>query len=296
MILTCPECSAKYVVDPKALMPAGRMVRCAKCRHTWREMPPSADIPVVSEEEERRNLAPEPPEDQPEDQSGGNRNTEATAPTSNSPSPEPGTNSATTAEPNREATTKDQELPFMQRAKRPRPIPRGSNLPALQNHQHGHNMWGWISLVAFVVLSIGSILLFHETISETWPPARKMYQIIGMQDSPAGAGHAATATAAPKVPISKRLVIENLEPAQEYQGNVPILIVRGEVRNITDEPQKIPPLKVALQDAQRTTIRQWIFHPSPGMVAAGKHIRFETRLPDPPQDARDLRIAFTEEK
>lgn len=35
MILTCPSCSAKYIVPPEAISEKGRDVRCKKCQHTW---------------------------------------------------------------------------------------------------------------------------------------------------------------------------------------------------------------------------------------------------------------------
>ncbi len=44
MILTCPACSTRYAADPTALGAGGRMVRCAKCGHSWLQMPP-ADMP-----------------------------------------------------------------------------------------------------------------------------------------------------------------------------------------------------------------------------------------------------------
>jgi predicted Zn finger-like uncharacterized protein len=39
MILTCPQCATRYLTDPLALGPMGRQVRCAKCGHTWHQIP-----------------------------------------------------------------------------------------------------------------------------------------------------------------------------------------------------------------------------------------------------------------
>jgi predicted Zn finger-like uncharacterized protein len=44
MIVTCPSCSTRYIVDPKALGASGRMVRCASCKHTWMQAQP-VDMP-----------------------------------------------------------------------------------------------------------------------------------------------------------------------------------------------------------------------------------------------------------
>jgi len=35
MIVTCPSCAVRYVVDPRAFGAKGRTVRCARCGHTW---------------------------------------------------------------------------------------------------------------------------------------------------------------------------------------------------------------------------------------------------------------------
>jgi predicted Zn finger-like uncharacterized protein len=40
MIVTCPACSTRYLVDPRALSATGRVVRCANCAHTWHQTPP----------------------------------------------------------------------------------------------------------------------------------------------------------------------------------------------------------------------------------------------------------------
>lgn len=39
MIITCPSCSTRYLVNPASLGSEGRMVRCARCGHTWMERP-----------------------------------------------------------------------------------------------------------------------------------------------------------------------------------------------------------------------------------------------------------------
>ncbi len=40
MIVVCPQCNTRYLVDPRALGAGGRRVRCAQCSHTWHHKPP----------------------------------------------------------------------------------------------------------------------------------------------------------------------------------------------------------------------------------------------------------------
>lgn len=43
MILSCPECSTRFVVNEALLEPHGRKVKCAKCAHVWFQEPNRID-------------------------------------------------------------------------------------------------------------------------------------------------------------------------------------------------------------------------------------------------------------
>lgn len=44
MQVTCPNCGARYAVDPLQIGPTGRTVQCARCSHRWHQR---AEIPAA---------------------------------------------------------------------------------------------------------------------------------------------------------------------------------------------------------------------------------------------------------
>ena len=54
MIVVCPQCSTRYLVDPRALGAEGRRVRCAQCSHMWHHKPPAEALAEVE------TVAPQP--------------------------------------------------------------------------------------------------------------------------------------------------------------------------------------------------------------------------------------------
>jgi predicted Zn finger-like uncharacterized protein len=43
MLISCPSCSARYLVADTVIGPAGRRVRCASCKHVWHQMAAQED-------------------------------------------------------------------------------------------------------------------------------------------------------------------------------------------------------------------------------------------------------------
>lgn len=272
MIITCPECSARYVVDPKALLPDGRVVRCAKCSHSWREDAP--DVEPLPEEAQPLDIQEDDADaaSPPENKADADTKSDGDAPT--------------------ETAGDNVDLAISSRRKRPRPIPKGSNLPAIQGHRHGSSKWSWIGLVAFVTIIISCFLIFQDSLSAAWPASQKLYRAIGLVHEPGEEKD----DAEPEIPLSERLMIKDLKPGREIRGKVSYLVVRGNVVNLTDTIQDIPPLKVALQDENRVTIREWQFKAPAGKLDPDGVISFETSLPSPPEEARDLRVSFVDDK
>jgi predicted Zn finger-like uncharacterized protein len=48
MIVTCPSCTTRYLVDPAAIGRDGRRVKCARCGHLWRESATEAASPAAA--------------------------------------------------------------------------------------------------------------------------------------------------------------------------------------------------------------------------------------------------------
>ena len=59
MILTCPQCATRYLVDDGQMRPEGRKVKCAACGEEWRVSAEGENIPAPAA------APPEPPPPEP---------------------------------------------------------------------------------------------------------------------------------------------------------------------------------------------------------------------------------------
>src|SRR5690606_10463722 len=151
MIIACPACTTRYVVPDTAIGPEGRTVRCAKCRHSWFQDPPSPEQAV--------SAAPVPP----------SRTAPAPAPRAEPSSPpeprrfvpdEPPPVPEREAEPEPAPPLPDEPVappPFDEPAQ---PAPAGASqfeaAPPFRRRRNPLKLWTWAAAI-FAVLALGTI-------------------------------------------------------------------------------------------------------------------------------------------
>lgn len=169
---------------------------------------------------------------------------------------------------------KQLELPPLQAE--PRPIPRGSNLPALPRQPAPSGVLGWVALALIVAAVLGGGVLAREKIVATWPPAARLYETVGLPVEALGVG----------------LEFRNMASSRRVVDGVPVLIIEGEVANVSKRVLAVPKLRAALQSAKEREIRRWTFSAARTRLMPGESVSFMTRVESPPQRATGLTITF----
>jgi len=224
MILSCSACSTRFLVDPSLLGPEGRMVRCAKCGHQWKQTP-AKDLAEATDSlvDAAEDAAPPPLE--------------------------PG----------------------------PREIPTGSDLPAFPRKPTRRSATvGWVALAAVVIAVLGGGTVARDEIVAVWPPAAQLYELAGLEIESLPYG----------------LELRNLKRSQRTEEGVKVLIIEGEVKNISKYTFEVPKLRAALQNAEQDEIKNWTFSAVQTRLLPGESAPFVTQVKDPPPEATEVTITF----
>jgi len=219
MIVTCSACKTRYLTDPAALGAIGRMVRCAKCGHTWMQTPP-ADLPrrvdVISPSSGQPDLGP---------------------PRFNLPAP---------------------YVPPPRRRSRVRTV---------------------LAVAAVVVIAVvGAGYFARSQIIETWPQAKRVYDLIG------GLVDTSSAT----------LDVGNLRIVHRPVGGVEVLVLQGEITNHGEQAQAVPVLRATLFDANDKGIMVWTFAGDEAVLQPGETGGFRTQAISPPNGFGRSAVTFAD--
>lgn len=158
-----------------------------------------------------------------------------------------------------------------------RPLPPGSNLPAIPERRSGGGWRAWVLLLFFIAAIALAGWYGRERIVEAWPAAARIYATLGI-----GGG----------APREFGLVLRELNSTTTTEDGVNVLSISGEVANVIAEARPAPKLRVILRDAEKRAIREWTHDLDAGEIPPGGNRRFTTSLRDPPAEARDLEVTF----
>ena len=133
-------------------------------------------------------------------------------------------------------------------------------------------------ILVFLIGMAGAIVFLRDVITDIVPAAEGIYSVIGLEDDSLGAG----------------LSIKNVKSARESIGGKDVLVVRGEIANVSDRERSIPLLELRLLDLEAKLVQSAQATPLKQSLVAGDKIGFKIQLEEPSALAQGLEITFVE--
>ena len=310
MLIVCPSCATSYMIDQASVGPAGRTVRCARCKVTWVASEPknTPDVTafldsVIAEAEGQSTplarteaapppaaAAPPPPPAQAvtADVGAGDSEsitaTDSKAPPVEPPPPEPAPAETPATEPAMIADAPSLVPPIEHE-----PLPDAANaepgsedaesfdarrqrLQGRRKQSRRSSRWTAVILVlvAFNVALVGA----RKDVVRYFPQTASLFAAIGL-------------------PVNLRnLKFENVSISKEAQDGTTILIVEGAIVSEAGKPVEVPRLRFAARNSTGQEVYTWTMPPPRSILAPGERLEFRSQIPAPPADASDVMVRF----
>lgn len=268
MQLACPSCHTAFLVDPVELGSEGRPVRCTRCRTSWFARP--EDVVAMSSEVEAEFegaaesvagagiIADAPPIVLPQVVPWND-----TVMVEINPSP-----SIAPEEPQTEANTIGGPMPA--RVIPPRPVarPRRAKATATPRQQR---IFIAVSLVSIAfITAIG----LRTTVVRAAPELAGLYAAMGL-------------------PVNLRgLEFTEIKTTHEIQDGIPVLVIEGEVMNVTRQPVEVPRLRLAVLGPDARELYAWTALLPRSVLPEGEKLSFRSRLASPPAEGKQVLVRF----
>jgi predicted Zn finger-like uncharacterized protein len=267
MLIVCPSCTTAYRIELSTLGPAGRTVRCARCRATWfasvGELAPAAlALPAMPE-------VSQPPQPEPE---GGE---------ADQPRPEADEIETSSGETSSITIANSPPLvPALAQDSAPATGPDIETVAARRARQSGtkrrrSRRWPGLPTIILVLAGIIAALLnWRAAVVRFVPQTASVFSAVGF-------------------PVNLRgLSLDNVKTSLETHEGVTVLVVEGTIANVTRHPLEVPRLRFAVRNAAGYEVYAWTALPTEPVLAPGESAPFRSRLASPPADAQDIIVRF----
>jgi predicted Zn finger-like uncharacterized protein len=196
MILTCPRCATRYLVDPLQVWSGGRNVQCDACGQRWRAVGEGVRPQPEREPEPERDSEPlvaEEPSPVEASEVEAESRTEAAAAASapDSPGPREEATPIEAVEPQRDwhaalpDTPPATDLTMTREAlmrKAPQPL-----TSSFASRSSGAGRW--LAVVFLVMIVLAALVMFRDLVVRAFPGLAPIYASMGLLVHPAAAAH-----------------------------------------------------------------------------------------------------------
>jgi predicted Zn finger-like uncharacterized protein len=295
MLIVCPRCATSYMIDPSSVAPAGRTVRCARCKSTWFAGAPERDVKtapavsafvdgVIAEAEAQSGGAPGRaltaaplPVDRASgdifattgDDFGGETAAQAGAsdvadiPVADAPPLVPPIEHEPQADAGPDGLDPEDIESFAARRER---------LRSKRDTKRRSSRWTALILLllAFNVALIGA----RNDVVRFLPQTASLFSAIGL-------------------PVNLRhLRFDDVRISRDRAGGANLLIVEGTIVNTAGSATEVPRLRFAARNAGGQEIYTWTMLPTRSILEAGDKLKFRSELAAPPAEAADVLVRF----
>ncbi len=291
MIVTCPSCATRYDLPDQILGSDGRFVKCAACGSSWQAQGATpARVPELGAARPSLMRVPDRIEDIPRPQPAAVRDEIEDVPEpkpvaaderiEDDPAPKPKRVSGWKSRLKKKAVPPPprpqlRSIDVKQEAAR---LARASQSASIAfertKQERAQALRGWAVLAGCMAVLAAPAVAFPKQVTSLFPGAAQIYEKAGVKVNTRG------------------LEFREISYKRELDEGVLVLAIEGKVANVSDEPVKVPPLRIALMDAKKHDLYSWTLHAEPEIVAPGAKAKFTSRLASPPSDASNMQVRF----
>ena len=268
MILTCPQCQTKFMLDISKLAPEGRQVRCSTCGESWfaapdpEELALLGDIGSVLADDDSAHVDLDDEHVESSEAEGDEDSGSAEDIEESPPSPfEDVLDSADDVDPMPEAVRplSDDEVDAAE--------------AETQTQMAFRQMVGGYAAAFFVLLLFMAILFAARLpLVRAWPSLNGFYALAGVSPHVPGEG----------------VVFDKLSARVQRDGHI---VISGQLLNLSSGSVDLPLIEASLRDRGQHDIKKWLIEPPTSYLAGEEGVPFEVAYSGHPS-AHDVKLRF----
>jgi predicted Zn finger-like uncharacterized protein len=273
MHIVCPHCTTSYAINPATLGEAGRAVRCARCKETWRARPQDAVEPALQHvmAESGHSMA------QGGMAAGWNETTDAgRAPLVESPSIAGEWQEETSSTDKEDWVALVRNAATAEEAEQGRGAWFGSLLKRKPREERSAGRYFGTLPTACTAMAalVVALLVWRADVVRLAPQTAAFYKMVGLDVNLRG------------------LAFRDVRVTSETVEGKPVLVIEGMIVGESKKTVDLPRLRFSVRDAQGAEIYAWNSVLEQTTLGPGDRAAFKSRLASPPAEGRSIDVRF----